>query len=92
MNLRIDGQITGEIDCKRLYLGCSLVSNCPKCQQEINIILGPPEYYYLSYPKMNKKQLMHFYCSECQEAWDEFFVLKVDLIPIDPLGTKNLSD
>ena len=77
MGLIIEGEPKDEIACKRLYLsGVKATSNCPKCGQKTVLDLGKD---YLSYPMMNAKTALHFYCNECNTEWDESATLSVTL-------------
>jgi hypothetical protein len=55
-----------EISVKRFYLPVDIISNCPECKEET---LWDN---YLSYPELNERHEIGFWCRTCEYEWSEF--------------------
>ncbi|MEN8907859.1 MAG: hypothetical protein ABF289_18055 [Clostridiales bacterium] len=65
--------VKGEIEVKRFYLeGVKLSAPCPKCKKVIQF----DNSQYISYPKLNKKEIINIFCEKC----DDFFEVEIKLI------------
>ena len=51
-----------EIAVKRFYIPFTLVAKCPECGKDKVSDLSED---YLSYPTLNQKESMYFYCDDC---------------------------
>lgn len=65
-----------ELNIKRFYLPIIIKRKCPNCNNECEEDLG---YSYLSYPTVNKKERLHFYCPECDCEFEIDRILKISL-------------
>jgi len=71
-------EITKEFDLevKRFYLPIQIERNCPKCGTKCEHDLSQD---YLSYPTVNKKESIYFYCNECEHEFEIDVKLKISL-------------
>lgn len=64
-----------DMGVKRLYLhGVKLYTKCPKCKVPTVKNLSEDNFYY---PKINQPIESYFYCSSCENEWNEKIILKV---------------
>lgn len=64
------------IEVKRLYLPFALIEDCPHCGEEVEKDL---EDQYLSYPVLNGKETIYFYCEGCNEDFQRCIILDVTI-------------
>lgn len=75
--MKVTGTTYGDLGIKRFYLeGVTVTDPCPHCGEEQEMMEE-----YLSYPKMNKKIQLDFYCPECDCDWKAPAILEVRLKP-----------
>lgn len=63
-----------EVPAKRLYLPIVLESFCPKCKNRNVLDLNDD---YVSYPKFNAVENIHFYCNECDHEYGELLKISI---------------
>ena len=64
------------IKVKRFYLPVTVDVKCPKCNTSIQRCFSDD---YLSYPKINEKEMVSAYCDECDCEFEFPTMLKVQL-------------
>ena len=66
-----------QLDVKRCYVPFTVSKDCPKCGQKC-IGCGPDD--YLSYPVINGREKVNFYCNECD--WEESaeIIIRFDVV------------
>lgn len=78
--MRIEGNMNEsqeELEVKRFYLpNIKVIDNCPKCNKEI---VFDGNMNYISYPKLNSPESVHFYCEDCDEEWEKNIKLTVNV-------------
>jgi len=73
--VKIEGKAKGKIEVKRFYTpGITISDTCPKCGKEVTH--GGEEYF--SYPTLGAKEMVYFYCGDCDEEWQDHVI--IDLI------------
>jgi len=65
-----------EIDVKRFYLPIVIKRKCPNCGNECEFDLDSD---YLSYPTVNKKERITFYCDECDINFEVDSIIRINL-------------
>lgn len=92
-NLRIEGEIAGEIGVKRFYTyGITVYSICPECGEEVSMDADSNGYFFMYPtvgPKTDKPETLNFY-HEVQDdegyaehEWQVPVVIRVTLEPVD---------
>ena len=61
------------LEIKRMYLPIVLIENCPRCNKEVEYSLND---HYLSYPDVNKSEIIYFYCENCSTYKEDFHFTK----------------
>ena len=64
------------ISVKRFYLPITLIRKCPNCGYSCKKDLRID---YLSYPTINKKEHIYFYCNDCGHEFNINATLKISL-------------
>lgn len=65
-----------DIGVKRFCLPLIIRRACPKCGEECKLDL---EQNYLSYPTVNKREVLNFYCTECKLDFEVDSILSIFL-------------
>lgn len=74
--------LSGEINCKRLYLPFLVKDHCPSCEKEW--VWSAAEGRYLSYPTPGQEEDLMGYCEDCGTEWEVLVVFDVTLTPVEP--------
>ena len=73
--MEIKGELKGELDMKRFYLGnVKIYDNCPKCNTK-NEYGG----YCLHRPLMNEANTLNWFCSNCEHEWNTQIILNISI-------------
>ena len=65
-----------ELGVKRFYLPIQIKRNCPNCDNQCVRDLSSD---YLSYPTLNAKEQMYFYCEKCGTEFEIDVILQIGL-------------
>lgn len=65
-----------ELSIKRFYLPIKIERSCPGCNNECEVDLNDN---YLSYPTVNQKEQICFYCNECDQEFGVDAILKISI-------------
>lgn len=73
---KIEVKKTFEIEVKRFHLPIIIKRKCPNCSSDCELDLNSD---YISYPIINKKERITFYCDGCNINFEVDSILRISL-------------
>lgn len=72
--IKVQGNI--ELGIKRFYIPVKIKKQCPECGNNCDVDLDEN---YLSYPEINGKESVYFYCTNCKCEFKTYVILQLSL-------------